>query len=164
MLHLTIYNYFLTLDDEIKFIWPTPLNLGKALFFLVRYIPMPSGAFLIYVHTASSNTSFELCDILYQLSGMVILFRTCALLGHGHRFLKLSLWLLGLILLVPAIILMYLSIRPSTIISIINIWAIKILHAPGRYVLSHAIYFTFHFNLSYFGKPSNSSIKCQAVR
>lgn len=42
------YDYFLNLNDEITLIWPTPLNIGKTLYLLVRYVPFIDGALLLY--------------------------------------------------------------------------------------------------------------------
>lgn len=49
---LLLYDYFLTLPEEVKLIWPTPWSLVKALFLIVssRYLQLYVGS-LIFVYS-----------------------------------------------------------------------------------------------------------------
>ncbi|KAF9265643.1 hypothetical protein L218DRAFT_986329 [Marasmius fiardii PR-910] len=52
---ILIYDYFLTLGPEISFVWTRgPWNIGKLLFFLVRYSGFVSGGLLFYVDVSRS--------------------------------------------------------------------------------------------------------------
>jgi len=64
---LWAYDYMLTLDQEISFIWATPWNFPKALFLLTRYLPISDSTAIMYFffHPGSSDAT---CYILFQIA------------------------------------------------------------------------------------------------
>ncbi|KAF8482231.1 hypothetical protein JB92DRAFT_3036746 [Gautieria morchelliformis] len=92
-----LYDFLLTLGEEIDLIWATRWNLGKVLFFATRYSPLLDAAMQLYYHIAPSSTSPFLCQLLYQISGslivwgmaiaeLVLVYRTWALWGRDSKF------------------------------------------------------------------------------
>ncbi|KAF9007418.1 hypothetical protein BDQ17DRAFT_1407320, partial [Cyathus striatus] len=65
---LLCYDYCLTLNMEMKLIWPSRWNSIKILFLLVRYTPYIDSAFLFYNHFGA-NVSPESCLIAYKANG-----------------------------------------------------------------------------------------------
>lgn len=59
---ILIYDYLLTLTDEITYIWPFGLSLPTSLFLIVRYLPFPWAALGIY--HMSHETGIVLCRLL----------------------------------------------------------------------------------------------------
>ena len=45
---LQVYDYFLTLPDEVSLIWAAPWTPMKVLFLLTRYIPFIDGGIMLY--------------------------------------------------------------------------------------------------------------------
>ncbi|EGO28793.1 hypothetical protein SERLADRAFT_459596 [Serpula lacrymans var. lacrymans S7.9] len=77
---LFIFEYFLTLDDEIKFIWGAQWGIAKSLFVLARYIPFLSLPLAMYyflgthVDPDACNPIVETVTTLYVLG---IVFSEC---------------------------------------------------------------------------------------
>ncbi|KAL5500875.1 hypothetical protein ACEPAH_9262 [Sanghuangporus vaninii] len=67
-----VYDWFLTLDEEVFLVWPSRFGLPKVLFFINRYFPFIDLAFLTYVQMAGSDPS--LCVILFQTLGGTMAF------------------------------------------------------------------------------------------
>jgi len=60
-----LHDYFLTLQDEIEYIWPQKFNTSKFLFFWVRYYTLALLLFdvtQIHVFTLPGVTSDEMCS------------------------------------------------------------------------------------------------------
>ncbi|KAF8532562.1 hypothetical protein JB92DRAFT_2841171 [Gautieria morchelliformis] len=92
-----LYDFLLTLGREIDLVWATRWNVGKVLFFATRYPPLLDAAMLLYYHNAPPSTSPFLCQLLYQVSGslivwgmaiaeLVLIYRTWAIWGRDSKF------------------------------------------------------------------------------
>jgi len=63
---LLVFDWSLTLDSEIKFIWDSPWNLGRILFFLTRYPPFINVALAIFyrmVYSLPASTCSTISDV-----------------------------------------------------------------------------------------------------
>ncbi|KLO15293.1 hypothetical protein SCHPADRAFT_275542 [Schizopora paradoxa] len=58
---LLVYDYLLTLREEVRFMWMRRMTFGKMLFFLNRYLPFATGFFSIYSYTLTLHTGFTAC-------------------------------------------------------------------------------------------------------
>jgi len=58
---LLIYDYMLTLNEEIRFMWSRRMTLGKVLFFLNRYLPFVTSFFALYAYILSLRTDIRTC-------------------------------------------------------------------------------------------------------
>ncbi|KAL5480240.1 hypothetical protein ACEPAI_1510 [Sanghuangporus weigelae] len=67
-----VYDWLLTLDEEVFLVWPSRFGLPKVLFFLNRYFPLIDLAFLTYVQMVGSDPS--LCVTLFQTLGGTMAF------------------------------------------------------------------------------------------
>ncbi|PFH48723.1 hypothetical protein AMATHDRAFT_64736 [Amanita thiersii Skay4041] len=61
------FDYFLTLDSEVTFIWQPDWGIVKALFLLMRYVPFVDVTFRLYHHAIPSTTRWGCL-----LSGQVV--------------------------------------------------------------------------------------------
>ncbi|KAH7924961.1 hypothetical protein BV22DRAFT_470471 [Leucogyrophana mollusca] len=98
---LWVFEYFLTLDDEIRFMWSKRhWNQVHVLFVITRYLPIMAMVCLIY-ETLPSYLAMETCWQMYQIGGWtsvlimvateaLLLLRTLAL-WHENRTLKAAL-------------------------------------------------------------------------
>ncbi|KAJ7088579.1 hypothetical protein C8R44DRAFT_819037 [Mycena epipterygia] len=74
-----IHDYFVTVEDEIRFIWSQRLSVGKIMFFWIRYYSIALLAFdaiQIYVFTIPGITSDRLCvtmDTVIHVVGAISL-------------------------------------------------------------------------------------------
>lgn len=48
MLVLKLYDHLLTMESEVKYIWPTPWSLGKCLYVATKYPALIDGAMQCY--------------------------------------------------------------------------------------------------------------------
>ncbi|KAF8530552.1 hypothetical protein BU17DRAFT_30891, partial [Hysterangium stoloniferum] len=91
-----LYDHFLTLGEEIDLIWSTPWNAGKILYYATKYPAFLDGAFLLYTVFAPLGTTPSTCELLYKLSGVmivvgiaiaefVLVFRTWAVWGKNSK-------------------------------------------------------------------------------
>ncbi|KAH8828654.1 hypothetical protein DL96DRAFT_1595285 [Flagelloscypha sp. PMI_526] len=94
-LSILIWDWLLTLNLEIRLVWPNKLSLGKVLFFLTRYLPFVDILVgLVFTHTADAGTDSRECKIFYgwviwlevigiNLVQVVLILRTWALYGRN---------------------------------------------------------------------------------
>ncbi|KAF8868496.1 hypothetical protein BD779DRAFT_1635113 [Infundibulicybe gibba] len=69
-----IYDWFLTVESELAFIWSPKWNLGTLLYFLTRYPAFVDTAILFYISTGYYNTlSPPVRPLLWGVSGWVFL-------------------------------------------------------------------------------------------
>ncbi|KAF8873945.1 hypothetical protein BD779DRAFT_1568372, partial [Infundibulicybe gibba] len=75
MYHLTIdvYDWFLTIDSELAFIWDPKWNLGTLLYFLTRYPTFIDTAVLLY-SAAGYSIPPPVCNIVIVVSYWMFLF------------------------------------------------------------------------------------------
>jgi len=64
-----VYEYIITLDDEVKHMWSTRLTLGRVLFFMNRYLPFIST--IINVNIFILSTTPSSCRPEYLVAGAV---------------------------------------------------------------------------------------------
>lgn len=88
-----IYDYILTLPDEIKYIWLSPWTYTKLFFLLIRYLAFVD-AFIYPVEQMFIDVSSERCELIYPvgmwcmviqilLSELVLCIRTWAVWGKN---------------------------------------------------------------------------------
>ncbi|KAL5511102.1 hypothetical protein ACEPAH_4317 [Sanghuangporus vaninii] len=98
-LTVLMYEYIVTLDMEIEFVWSEKLSMSSILFFFNRYLPFISVAVASYYILAEQN--FDRCrngvDVFgvfcvaeVMLAEFVFLLRTDAIWGH-KKLLRISL-------------------------------------------------------------------------
>jgi len=63
-----IYDYFLTLDAETRFVWRSSWNIGKVLFILTRYTAFLDTSIVLFVATYQPK-SLDICPPLYGIAG-----------------------------------------------------------------------------------------------
>ncbi|KAJ7054673.1 hypothetical protein C8F01DRAFT_1063586 [Mycena amicta] len=74
-----IHDYFVTLEDEIRYIWPQPWNFSKLMFFWIRYYSialLTFDAIQIHVFSVPGFTSDRLCiamDTIIRVVGAILL-------------------------------------------------------------------------------------------
>jgi len=93
---ILVYDYFLTLPNEVRLIWPYPGSLITVLFFIIRYPPVLDSAVLLT--RGFSSTSVSAYRALYDaqvyfyvaglfFSNVVLLLRTAAVWNNSRRVL-----------------------------------------------------------------------------
>ncbi|TFK33950.1 hypothetical protein BDQ12DRAFT_637022 [Crucibulum laeve] len=106
---LVYYDYILTLDDEVKYIWRAKFRLSNVLYFFCRYAMLANIIYLLAVVDKLPKMS---CDAAYQVSSALsvlgrasILFilgvRTYAVFDR-NRIILVLLWILGLLVIILA--------------------------------------------------------------
>ncbi|KAF8867561.1 hypothetical protein BD779DRAFT_136891 [Infundibulicybe gibba] len=92
---VSVYDWFLTIDSELAFIWDPKWNLGTLLYFLTRYPTFIDTAVLLY-SAAGYSIPPPVCNIVIVVSYWMFLFgisvaevimMTCvwAMWGRGRR-------------------------------------------------------------------------------
>ncbi|KAJ3550553.1 hypothetical protein NMY22_g405 [Coprinellus aureogranulatus] len=105
-----LYDIFITFDDEVRLIWPNPLNGTKCLFFFIRYFPVMLQISIMFIGTPPFTFTHRGCYIwnVYQAlaSALVVtsvdyilILRVFALYPRNRfvRYLLLSAYLLEII-------------------------------------------------------------------
>jgi len=89
-----VYDYFLTLKQEISYVWSCPRSIGLALFYISRYLIFIDQPLMLYVELpAAAARSPRACSALSSLSIVsmmvgfmssqaIITLRTCAMWGR----------------------------------------------------------------------------------
>ncbi|GJJ06662.1 hypothetical protein Clacol_000857 [Clathrus columnatus] len=119
-----VYDYLLTMNQEVTLIWPTAWNLAKVLFLINRYVPFIGGLLLIYINIAALDLSFDAYSTLHETAGAlifigllfaeaIVLFRTWALFGCNPR-VGLALLAFAIGLISTGIFFLISAIRPSS--------------------------------------------------
>ncbi|KAF8590853.1 hypothetical protein K439DRAFT_1657189 [Ramaria rubella] len=114
---MLLYDYLLTLESEIQYIWPAPWSLGKVMYFCTRYPGLADGALLTYLHTAPRSITNQECSNIYKATGwmimggvliaeFVLIFRTWAIFGK-NKILAIMLLVFGCLLIIPAVVFEY---------------------------------------------------------
>jgi len=80
------YEYTLTLEQEVAFMWSRRLSPAKILFFVNRYIPLVVGLVMIHLYILTVRTDPTYCHRLF-LAGAALLF-VDTLLSMGILFLR----------------------------------------------------------------------------
>jgi len=78
---LLVYDYMLTLREEVRFMWSRRMTFGKLLFFLNRYLPFVTGFFSIYSYTLSLQTNDEVCRDYHITASALTYFSFLVALG-----------------------------------------------------------------------------------
>ncbi|KAF8873952.1 hypothetical protein BD779DRAFT_1568403 [Infundibulicybe gibba] len=73
MYHLTIYDWFLTIDSELTFIWNPKWNLGTLLYFFTRYPTFIDTAVMLY-SAAGYSIPPPVCNLAIAVSYWMFLF------------------------------------------------------------------------------------------
>ncbi|KAJ6511481.1 hypothetical protein C8R47DRAFT_735959 [Mycena vitilis] len=120
---ILLFDYIVTLDAEISFMWSSKWSLAKVLFFLTRYSPVFDVPVEMY-YSLVSNLEFEYCSQLHAaaswgtLFGMavseaILILRTYALSGRRRCVLLFftTVWAAGV---VASIILLEFFLRSAT--------------------------------------------------
>jgi len=63
-LALLAYEYTVTLEQEVTFMWNRRLSFAKSLFFMNRYMPLPAAALLVYLIISTTRTDPAYCHRL----------------------------------------------------------------------------------------------------
>ncbi|KLO05494.1 hypothetical protein SCHPADRAFT_724738 [Schizopora paradoxa] len=71
---LLVYDYLLTLREEVRFMWLRRMTFGKILFFLNRYLPFAAGFISIYSYTLTLQTGFTTCRNYYIAASVLTYF------------------------------------------------------------------------------------------
>ncbi|KAF8518306.1 hypothetical protein JB92DRAFT_2902968, partial [Gautieria morchelliformis] len=114
-LALLIYDTLLTLPSDIKHIWCKTVKIGTILYLFVRYLLM--AFFVLAIYSSLSNMSLEKCNTITHLARALqvpfvisvqglLLARTYAISLQNQK----GLGVLGLLILIPTIINVYLSV------------------------------------------------------
>jgi len=93
---LLVYDYFITLPTEVKYVWKTKWTPGKILFFLIRYTAFVAEPLMLWQEfaTRDDNTSctvaiyLSVCNTMlgYPLAGLVVGLRTWAIWNRRRTF------------------------------------------------------------------------------
>ncbi|KAJ8094624.1 hypothetical protein PM082_010630 [Marasmius tenuissimus] len=83
-----IYDYFLTLPDEVKHIWPSEWSTTKILYILQRYMPFIDTVILVLYNDFTPGLSDRFCRISYAISGCMFVIG----IGITEVLLTLRLW------------------------------------------------------------------------
>ncbi|KLO15276.1 hypothetical protein SCHPADRAFT_927310 [Schizopora paradoxa] len=81
---LWVYEYLITLDKEVRFIWSRPMSLGKISFYMIRYFPFATGSAILYItvaHTSETATSLDRCHIVFVTLSCFIFFEDLVAYG-----------------------------------------------------------------------------------
>jgi hypothetical protein len=70
---ILVYDYFITLDSEVSFIWPGDWTLVKYIFFVNRYLPFIDASLVLY-HQLHRPLTEDDCHILYLMTGWMFIF------------------------------------------------------------------------------------------
>lgn len=92
---LLVYDYFLTLDREVRLVWGAKWNITKILFVLTRYPVFADSAMVLY-HNVGHNLSTRMCKSMYNVTGwmflwgigiaeLILIIRTWAIWGRDAR-------------------------------------------------------------------------------
>ncbi|GLB45725.1 hypothetical protein LshimejAT787_2600580 [Lyophyllum shimeji] len=117
---ILFYDYFLTLEMEVEYIWKATWGMGKVLFLLARYPTFVDVPVMLY-YALTPNLPFEKCANLYSAAswltafgiGMaeaVLVLRTFALWGNNRKILV---FLLGLYtaIYIPVVVILVIFLR-----------------------------------------------------
>ncbi|KAJ8517398.1 hypothetical protein ONZ45_g5407 [Pleurotus djamor] len=69
---LFLYDYSITLYDEVRLVWRSAWSLGKVLFFLTRYPAFVDIGMTVY-HNVTHEIPTETCALLYQVTGWMFI-------------------------------------------------------------------------------------------
>ncbi|KAL5533934.1 hypothetical protein ACEPAG_394 [Sanghuangporus baumii] len=117
---LITYDYFLTLPDEMRLIWPAKWNAGKIMFFLTRY-PVFVDTSLTIINLIQPNLKLSLCKPTYQagawmsfagitIAEIIMMMRVYAIWG-AKREVAIFLVIFNLGIIIPDIVLLERSLR-----------------------------------------------------
>ncbi|TFK34971.1 hypothetical protein BDQ12DRAFT_760853 [Crucibulum laeve] len=70
---ILIFDYFLTLDLEILYIWPSRWSGMKCMFLITRYLPIFESALLLSQQIQVSHTPFLIIRIFLNVSWIVLI-------------------------------------------------------------------------------------------
>ncbi|TFK64466.1 hypothetical protein BDN72DRAFT_881486 [Pluteus cervinus] len=126
---LYLYDWFLTIDLEVAFIWPSKLSAIKVLYLLQRYMPLFDTVALVLSHPFIPILSVDTCAHAFQtacwlflfgiLTSEVILTRRCiAVWGNTKRNLYIFLSLLAVLCWIPCIVFLELYLQSLTFVSL----------------------------------------------
>ncbi|KAH7921316.1 hypothetical protein BV22DRAFT_1038785 [Leucogyrophana mollusca] len=93
---LLIYDWFLTFDDELTYIWNCPWNLIKVLYLITKYLPFIDTAVMVVFRDFRRGSSDETCRsalgfvvFMYAIgmstAELILMIRTWAIWGSGRR-------------------------------------------------------------------------------
>ncbi|KAF8509583.1 hypothetical protein JB92DRAFT_2729836 [Gautieria morchelliformis] len=112
-----MYDHMLTLELEVKLVWPASWSIAKVLFFATRYLVFADVSLNLCFHLAPASISPKLCTFFFLLSGSLIMlgiliaeltlvFRTWVIWGRDRK-MALILLTTTLLLSVPTAVLAY---------------------------------------------------------
>ncbi|KAF8590890.1 hypothetical protein K439DRAFT_1657008, partial [Ramaria rubella] len=122
---MLLYDYFLTIGQEVELVWPTSWSLGKLLYCITRYFAFVDGAMSCYFHTIAPFTVLpSTCTLLYKFSGaliiwgmvvseLILVFRTWAIWGQSNK-VAITLLSLVAILAIPTGFFAYWGLKQVT--------------------------------------------------
>ncbi|THH13664.1 hypothetical protein EW146_g6583 [Bondarzewia mesenterica] len=124
---ILVYDYTLTFEYEVKYMWNSKCSLIKVLFFATRYPAFMDMSLVLY-HQFGHNLSADLCSQLYQATGwmfiggvaiamVIIMLRTWAIWGR-MKTIGCGLVSLFIITLAPACTLLARFIKSLSFIPI----------------------------------------------
>ncbi|TFK25394.1 hypothetical protein FA15DRAFT_361953 [Coprinopsis marcescibilis] len=102
-LSILMYDYFLTLSDEIAHVWTSRLSFGLPLFYINRYLPFGSHFAMVYMSVTPGTA--DACGHLYRMmlwitviasntAHTIIYLQTCAIWGNKRLIVYPLLFLL----------------------------------------------------------------------
>ncbi|KAF9001478.1 hypothetical protein BDQ17DRAFT_1358258 [Cyathus striatus] len=69
---ILVFDYFLTVELEIKYIWSSKWSIPNAMFLFTRYLPFVDFLVLLY-RTFSTGLSIQTCNDAYRVNGVLVL-------------------------------------------------------------------------------------------
>ncbi|KAH8102206.1 hypothetical protein BXZ70DRAFT_60083 [Cristinia sonorae] len=102
---LLVYDIFLTLDDEVRYIWPSKISLVKLLYFATRYLAILDRVAGLY-HQFQANVSNSQCKMTYivgswavvvgiVIAESILMLRTWVIWGRSTKIALLLIVLFG---------------------------------------------------------------------
>ncbi|KAF8589391.1 hypothetical protein K439DRAFT_1628831 [Ramaria rubella] len=71
VLAMFVYDYYLTIPDEVQLIWQRPFRLSTALYFMIRFLPFPQIIFNFPISLPLLPWSPVKCQQLYRLTAIL---------------------------------------------------------------------------------------------
>ncbi|KAF9033055.1 hypothetical protein BDZ89DRAFT_947948, partial [Hymenopellis radicata] len=66
-----VYDYLLTLDQEVELVWRAKWNVTKILYLATRYLPFVDIVVVLW-HQVMPNMSLNDCSVAYKINGWMI--------------------------------------------------------------------------------------------
>ncbi|TFK35020.1 hypothetical protein BDQ12DRAFT_326451 [Crucibulum laeve] len=69
---LLVFDWFLTIEAEIRYIWHPPYTLGTVLYFLTKYLAFMDSGLAVY-HQVAYSLSEKQCAALFRVTGLMVM-------------------------------------------------------------------------------------------